>query len=142
MTAIEKRRTGAFTDLLDWLEAGVGLAPRDPASRPYVRVEDFVKDGSYVLRAEMPGIDPDKDIELSVVTGELTIRGERREEKQEKNRSEFHYGSFSRTIPLPEGVDASDVTATYVDGVLEVRAPVRTGTPTAQKVPVQRPDAS
>ena len=49
-------------------------------------------DGTYVLRAEMPGIDPDKDVSLDIEGDVLTISGERREEKKEKNRHELHYG--------------------------------------------------
>jgi HSP20 family protein len=86
----------------------------------------------------MPGIDPDKDVELSIDDNVLTIRGERREENKDKHRHEFHYGAFSRTIPLPHDVKAEQVTATYVDGVLEVRVPARTEGHQPIAVPVQR----
>lgn len=134
-------RPSGFGDLLNWLENGLGVSSRDFGATPMVRVEDYVEDDTYVLRAEMPGIDPDKDVELTLSDGALTIRGERREEKKEKNRQEFQYGSFSRRLPLPADVDASDIKATYVDGVLEVRVPVRTTAPDAQKIPVQRTSA-
>ena len=94
--------------------SGFGLAP-------YVRIEDYMDDGTYVLRAEMPGIDPDKDVSLDIEGDVLTISGERHEEKKEKNRHEFHYGAFTRSIPLPRNVNTDEIRATYVDGVLEVR---------------------
>ncbi|MCV2395773.1 Hsp20/alpha crystallin family protein [Actinotalea sp. M2MS4P-6] len=109
-----------------------------------MRVEE-VRDGEHlVVRAELPGIDPDKDVAITIDDGVLTISAERtaRSEEKEKDsyRSEFHYGSFSRTLPLPSGATDADVTATYKDGVLEVRVPVpaEPPTPTARTVPVTR----
>ncbi|MGZ4493118.1 MAG: Hsp20/alpha crystallin family protein [Nocardioides sp.] len=138
MTSTVARRTsGPFADMLDWLESatpgmrGLGLAP-------YVRVEDFIDNGTYVLRAELPGIDPDKDVELTVEGDMLTIRGQRREEKKDRNHHELHYGSFARSVPLPRDVKADEVTATYTDGVLEVRVPASGPEPHVHKVPVQR----
>ena len=79
------------------------------------------------------------DQNLKVEGDLLTIRGERREEQKDKNHHEFHYGAFSRSIPLPSGVKAEDVTATYDNGVLEVRVPARTEQePVARTIPVQR----
>ena len=142
MTTVAKRAKAPFTDLLEWLESGTGLGLRGLAHTPQLRVEDFVEDGTYVLRAEMPGIDPDKDIELTVDHDQLTIHGERREEKRDRRHQEFWYGTFSRTVPMPWGLDPSDIDASYVDGVLEVRVPVATSDPDASpvKIPVQRPE--
>ena len=53
-------------------------------------------------------------------------------------RSEFHYGSFERSVALPAGAQSDDVTATYTDGILEVRVPVDTKTDAIKKVPVER----
>ena len=79
----------------------------------------------------MPGIDPDKDVTVSVADDTLTIRGERREQEKDKHHREFHYGSFQRSISLPKGVKADEITASYTDGVLEVRVPAAVETPTA-----------
>jgi HSP20 family molecular chaperone IbpA len=101
---------------------------------PYVRVEDYVEDATYVVRAEMPGIDPDKDVEVNVLDDVLTVRGERKEERQDLNRHEFHYGSFERRLRLPRGTKEEDIKASYQDGVLELRIPFqRSGTPTAPR---------
>ena len=96
-----------------------------------------------MLRAEMPGVDPDKDVEVAVTGDILTISGRRQEEEHDKDHSEFRYGSFSRSVQLPPGCDASDVVATYKDGVLEVRVPMGQAPRQVTKVPVQRsePDA-
>ena len=87
-----------------------------------------------MVRAELPGIDPDKDVELTVSDGMLRIDAERREEEktEEKGyvRQELRYGSFARTLPLPMGVTESDITASYKDGILEVRIPAPAPEPT------------
>lgn len=92
-----------------------------------IRIEEFREDGALVIRAELPGIDPDKDVELTVSTGMLHIRAERHEiqEKEEHGylRQELRYGSLSRAVPLPEGVTEADVRATYKAGMLEIRIP-------------------
>jgi HSP20 family protein len=110
----------------------------------WLRVEEFDDDGTLVVRAELPDIDPDKDVELSVAGSVLHIRAQRQEksEKKEKGtyRSEFRYGSFVRTVPLPEGVKEEDITASYKDGILEIRAPMAAEEekPPVTKVPISR----
>jgi HSP20 family protein len=110
----------------------------------WLRVEEFVDEGTLVLRAELPGLDPDKDVELSIVDGVLHIRAERTEKTEKKvegtYRSEFRYGSFVRSVALPDGVDVDAITATYNDGILEVRTPlpVPAEKPPVTKVPVTR----
>ena len=98
------------------------------AAPSWLRVEEFMDDKTLVVRAELPDIDPEKDVEIVVVDGELRIKAEKqaRTEHKEKDsyRSEFQYGSFRRTVALPAGTTESDVTATYKDGVLEIRVPV------------------
>ena len=109
---------------------------------PAFRVEEFHEGGAMVVRAELPSIDPEKDLDVTVSDGTLRIRGERREEtsNRAKNgyRSEFKYGSFSRDIPLPSGASTDEVTASYRDGVLEVRVPVQDEGSTGRKVPISR----
>lgn len=109
----------------------------------WLRVEEFVDGDSYVVRAELPDIDPEKDVEITVEDGALHIRAERREKTEHKDktsyRSEFRYGSFARTIPLRADVKESDITATYQDGVLEIRAPMASEQKQpATKIPVTR----
>ncbi len=89
-------------------------------------VDVFDTKDAVVLKAELAGMDPD-DIEIEVEDNVLTIKGERKfEEKVDDERYyrvERRYGSFSRSIALPQGVKADDIQATYEDGVLEVRVP-------------------
>lgn len=93
-----------------------------------IRVEELVDGETLVVRAEAPGLDPEKDIDVSIVDGALQIRAERKEQKEEKDkdsyRSEFRYGSYFRALPLPQDVKEEDIKVTYKDGVLEVRAPM------------------
>jgi HSP20 family protein len=95
-----------------------------------IRVDEFRDGDTEVIRAELPGIDPDKDVELTVTDGILRIKAERRvDEKSEDKgytRHEMRYGSLTRTLPLPEGVQESDIAATYKNGILEVRVPIPT----------------
>lgn len=109
----------------------------------WMRVEEYVDGDTCVVRAEIPDIDPEKDVEVTVEDGMLHIRAERREKSERKDktsyRSEFRYGSFSRTIPLRADVKESDIKATYQDGVLEIRAPMASEPKSAAtKIPVTR----
>jgi len=116
---------------------------RDGEGRQLLRVEEFDQDGTLVVRAEMPGIDPDKDVEISVADGMLSIRAERTSEeetsKKHFHRKEIRYGGFSRTLPLPDGVKEEDIEASYKDGILEIHVPIPEA-PKAQatRVPVAR----
>lgn len=109
-----------------------------------IRVEEETSDNELKIRAELPGIDPEKDVEISVAGGQLVIGAERQEQTEQKDkgsyRSEFRYGSFTRSIPLPDGVKQEDITATYKDGILEVKVPVPPAGPETppQKIPITR----
>ncbi|MFZ9629581.1 MAG: Hsp20/alpha crystallin family protein [Ilumatobacteraceae bacterium] len=110
---------------------------------PYeaIRVEEELRDDAYVVRAEVPGIDPDEDAEIWIADGMLHIEVERECETRSTDgdfRSEFRYGSFERAIALPEGVTADDVKATYADGVLEVRLPKRAVESHRSTVPITK----
>jgi HSP20 family protein len=106
-----------------------------------IRVDEFHEDGTLVVRAELPGIDPDEDVELTVTDGMLHIAAERREEeKTEENgylRHELRCGSFARTLPLPAGVTEEDIKAEYKDGILEIRVPAPEPAP-AKKIPIAK----
>jgi HSP20 family molecular chaperone IbpA len=114
MNSLVKRERGTFADLVDWLESEF---PAFPGLRPFaglqmMRVEDFQDGDEYVLRAELPGIDPDKDVDISIQNNVLTVKAERREEeKKDPHRSEFRYGTFSRSVALPATADETNVKA-------------------------------
>jgi HSP20 family protein len=91
------------------------------------RIDVVKKEGELVLRADLPGVKPDQ-IKVEVEDGVLTVSGEHEEKTEEKKerylRRERRYGSFSRSMALPEGVKSDDIEATTSDGVLEVRIPL------------------
>jgi HSP20 family protein len=94
----------------------------------WLRVEEYREDGTLVVKAEVPGINPESDVEINLIGNQLQI-GVRREEKSEHKgkegyHSEFRYGTFTRSVTLPAGVTQDDVQASYRDGVLEVRVPL------------------
>jgi HSP20 family protein len=101
--------------------AGTGARPTwTPA------VEGGLENGEYVIRVALPGVDP-KQVEVSVMGNELTIKGQRQHRAENKGESyfvrELEYGAFERAFTLPEGVDAAKVHAKYANGMLEVRIP-------------------
>jgi len=79
-----------------------------------------------VIKAEIPGIDP-KDIDISLSDGILTIKGEKRQEREEKEEDyhliERSFGSFSRSVQLPKGVQSEKINASYKNGILKVVLP-------------------
>ena len=127
------------SDLADWLESPWTGPPPFIAAQTF-RVEEMARDNRYVIRAELPGLDPDSDIEVTVEGRTLTIHAERRQEDNGPYRSEFRYGSLTRLFRLPAKVDAKDVTARYEKGVLEVSIPVREVTPEGTRVAIEKTD--
>jgi len=115
--------TRRFPDLFEWFEPSQLML--HPFAGPSIRTEDYVDNGRYVVRAEVPGINPDQDAEVTVAKGILTIHAERHEEHDIARHSEFRYGSFSRHVALPATADESDITASYDKGIIEVSIGLR-----------------
>ncbi len=96
-------------------------------------VDIVEKDNAYEVTAELPGMD-EKNVEVKLANGGLTIKGEKREEKEEKKKDyylhERHFGSFERCFAVPEGVETDKVEASFKKGVLTVTLPKK---PEAQK---------
>lgn len=100
---------------------------RRPAPRRFVPAVDLVEeDERYVLRADLPGLKQD-DVKIEVEDRVLTVSGERSSQSEQRGegyvRIERASGSFSRSVRLPEGVDAAAIEASFADGVLEVSIP-------------------
>lgn len=124
--------------LFRWPSAEMAL-PDTPIWAP--KVDVVTKDNKLVTRVDLPGMKKE-DVLVEVEDGFLTLSGERkRETKEEKDnvyREEREYGSFCRTVPLPKGVKAEDVKATFNNGVLEVSLPLPAASaPTGRKIPIQ-----
>lgn len=113
-------RSSVFPDFVRLLESGWPFGDHHAA-----RIEDYRDEGKYVLRAELPGMDPDKDIKIHVQGNELSIAAERTVAKHDKARSEFAYGTYARSVRLPAGAVPDEISATYEAGILEVTVPVR-----------------
>jgi HSP20 family protein len=93
----------------------------------FLPVESFRHNGSFVVKVDLPGVNP-KDVHLTADQGCLTIEGERKrgEEIPETSlmRDELCYGSFRRSLAIPEGVKTEQIKAKYHDGILEITAPL------------------
>jgi HSP20 family protein len=105
------------------------------------KVDVFERDGRLVTKVDLPGLKKE-EVKVEVTDGHLAISGERKTEREEKKdnvlRTERSYGSFYRTVPLPEGAKLEDVKATFADGVLEVSVPLAAKPQaTVRKVEVQ-----
>jgi len=123
-----------LSDEMDRLFQGTALSPLgvwdDDTWSP--AVEAFVRDGHYVVRAELPGL-TDKDVTVEIRGDVLTLTGERKAESEVSRdghyESERRYGTFLRALTLPEGAKGDAATAAFKNGVLEVTVPMATVTP-------------
>ena len=106
------------------------------------RVESYHKNGSYVVKADLPGVNP-KDIHIMVEGESLILQGERKMEREtrrrEFSRREVFYGAFRRSVPIPRGLRVEAIKAKYHDGVLEITAPMeKAHLPKEVKVEVEK----
>jgi HSP20 family protein len=144
-----RRRQEPFRELEEWhrniddlfsrfFEA-VPFEGTMPAESSLPTVETLLRDGHFVVRLDLPGVDP-KEVDISVTDDVLTVKGERkrREEKKEDEytRTEVEYGSFERSLLLPAKIDADRIEASYDNGVLEIAIPVPKELE-PRKVPIQ-----
>jgi HSP20 family protein len=110
--------------------------------RDWVPACDVVTRGEdLVVRVEAPGVDPDKDLEITLEDGSLCVRGERHFDDEEKvgrhRRTEMPTGAFERAVRVPHALKPEDVKATYDNGILEVTLPGAAGPPEAQRIPIE-----
>jgi len=121
----------------------VGLVPLDWTSQSWrqlipsaVRIEESLDGPTYVLRAEAPGVDPAKDVTVVYHDGALRLEIRRADVREDKTRTEFHYGTYGRTVSLPDGVDEESIKASYHDGILEITATLTEPTDDYRTIPV------
>jgi HSP20 family protein len=107
-----------------WFDFGVRRPSMEGIWKPAVDIEE--KNGKYLLTADLPGVKKE-DIHVELHDGYLTLKGERKEQHEEKKKSSYRteriYGSFERSFRVPEGVTEKDIKAKYHDGVLELSIP-------------------
>lgn len=141
-SSVSRHRSG-LPELMEWLGSGFPEVPMAWHARDshVIPIEVTEGSGQYVLRAELPDIDPEKDVEITVEGNVLTVRAERAESTDDKSHSEFRYGSFERTVRLPFRIPEEGPTAEYRDGILTVTVPRTTREePATRTVPVRRVD--
>jgi len=119
-----------FEDMTDWLEVDF------PRPLPAIRFEDRMTDQEYLLRAELPGLNPEKDLQITALHGVLTVKAERREEEKGLNRSEFRYGAMQRSVRLPANADETKIEASYRKGILEIKVPLTEPQPAGRTIAI------
>ena len=119
----------------EFFQSPLGGFGRGPAGRPSVEVTE--RDDEIRVTAEVPGMS-EKDVELLLEDGVLTLRGERRSENEDQDRgwSERWYGRFERRIPLPAGVDEGKARADFRDGVLTITLPRSPDSERGRRIPI------
>jgi HSP20 family protein len=120
-------------DLFPRLFDGATNEAPQPSAAWLPATEGRIEDGTYVIQFVLPGVDP-KEVKVSLMDNLLTVKGERKANHDTTGKDYFVrevvYGTFERSVTLPEGVDAGQVEAKYANGMLEVRVPApRAATP-------------
>jgi HSP20 family protein len=136
VTEVSTLLTRLRDNVLAPLEAGVGLFP---FVAPEIRIEQLIREGHLIVRAEMPGLDPANDLKVAVVGGTLHIHARRPAPKRIGAHSEFRYGSLSRSFALPRTARTETATARYVQGILEITFALSEPQPAGQTPPAGRP---
>jgi HSP20 family protein len=130
------------TTLTRWKDSAFlpfDLAAFLPPFLPDIKVEQFVDENRFVVRAELPGFDPEKQIDITVINGLLKIHAERAEQIPQQAHSEFRYGAFARTIALPTGALEDSAVAKYRDGILEVTFTIGPATEPGRHIKIEVP---
>ena len=138
MKEVSKRESQPLAELFDWFDGGWPAFADWRRGASTMRIEDRMEEDRYVVRAELPGVDPDKDVHIDVDNGQLMVSAERREEVSEKGRSEFRYGSFRRRVTLPPGAQEDAISARYENGILEVTVPISADRAQSRSIPIAR----
>jgi HSP20 family protein len=134
-----------FSDEIDRaFSASWGSGGRGEAGFWAPAIEVSEKSGNVVVCAELPGMNKD-DVKLEITDDGLVIQGERKREHQEErggyHRTERHYGSFYRVVPLPEGAQVEKAKAQFNNGVLEVTVPVPEQQRRTRSIPIESADS-
>lgn len=127
----------------NWLPAG--LAPLELSALSWlsmlsspVRIEEHLDGKSYRLRAEVPGVDPAKDVTVTYHDGALRLRIHRADTRKDRDKphTEFGYGTFDRTVAVSPVIDEDSIRASYQDGILEIHARVSDSQESGRTIPI------
>jgi HSP20 family protein len=132
--AVQRQSRPLLPELFSGFPTFAGLRPLFDGN--LIRVEDETQDGHYELRAELPGVDPVEDVEITLRDGQLTIKATRTQASEPNGRSEFSYGSFTRTVTLPAGADEDEIHAVYDRGILTISVPLGEDEPIERHVEI------
>jgi HSP20 family protein len=127
VSATTQRVDATDPGISDWAGSPLSTIHRLDERPGLIAVEQYQDGSAYLIRLEMPGVDPATDLALSVQAGTLVVRAQRTDSAPQEHQSEFRYGRFARHILLPPGADAGDISATYRDGILTVRIGMEPG---------------
>lgn len=139
--ALQREMNRAFDDFFH----GFSLSPFDTVEGPFgffmPTLDMSENDKEINIRVELPGMD-EKDVEIFLTEDALTIKGEKKEEKEDKGRGYYHmersYGSFNRVVPLPPGVDTEHAEARFKNGLLHLTLPKRESAEAkGKKIPIK-----
>lgn len=123
-TSLQREVDRLFEDFTRGFPAMPGIGQQGSSLMPSIDVTESDKD--IEITAELPGLE-EKDVQINIADNILTIRGEKKAEKEEKDKNyrlvERSYGSFERSLELPNGVDANAIQASIAKGVLKVTVP-------------------
>jgi HSP20 family protein len=131
-----------FTEEMNHYFEGAKTGEKGFAWAPAIEVKEEA--GKLLMNVELPGLKKE-EVKVSVADDVLTVEGERKQEKEEKREgyfhSERHYGKFMRSIRLPEGANAGQITANITDGMLTVAVPVAAKAQVKRDIPVAAAEA-
>lgn len=136
MTKLAHRgSTTRFPDLFNWSDSPWAALTQFWSGQTF-KLEHYAEDHRFVVRAELPGLDVDKNIDATVRDGILRIRAERQEEHKNGRRSEFRYGSLCRSVELPKRAETDKITASYDNGILEIVIPLAEAEPADRQIKI------
>ncbi|KAA5826070.1 Hsp20/alpha crystallin family protein [Saccharopolyspora hirsuta] len=132
MTSLLPRPSMGLADIFQMFESEWPFGERHA-----MRVETFTEGDEFVIRCELPGVNPDEDIHINVEGNQLKINAERKHEERTERHSEFYYGTYSRSMLLPMSCNTDEIKAEYEAGILTIRMP-RRETEVSKEIPVSR----
>lgn len=121
------QRANIADSIADWAGSPLSTVHHLAARAQLIPVEQYQDGSGYLVRLEVPGVDPAAGLAVSVQAGTLVVQAQRTDTAPQGHPTEFRYGWFARHVVLPPGADVRDISATYRDGILTVRVALKPG---------------